>query len=254
MQPANVLPAPGPAAQPPEIPPRSEATWALALRIVLVAAGIAAAVWLLVALRAIALEVLLAVVLASGLRGPVERLQRAGLSSGLSVLVIYLGALLGLGALVFVIVPPTIRELEELVADAPRLAAWAVDSLSGLQTALPFLPPLDQQLVGQFPSLIGQVGALSVQALAVARIAVGFLGGLLDAFFVLLVTLYLVVDGERVRDYLLRFLPPERWDEAAMAAARREIDEGDVIDGIRIAGASVFAEKILEDGVQALVY
>ena len=37
-------------------------------------------------------------------------------------------------------------------------------------------------------------------------------------------------------------------------AARREIDEDDVIDGIKIAGAAVFAEKVLEDGVQVLVY
>jgi predicted peroxiredoxin len=40
----------------------------------------------------------------------------------------------------------------------------------------------------------------------------------------------------------------------SQCAARREIDESDVIDGIRIAGAAVFAEKVLEDGVQALVY
>ena len=37
-------------------------------------------------------------------------------------------------------------------------------------------------------------------------------------------------------------------------AARRDIAEDDVIDGIRIAGAAVFAEEILADGVQALVY
>ena len=37
-------------------------------------------------------------------------------------------------------------------------------------------------------------------------------------------------------------------------AARREITEDGVIDGIRVAGAAVFAEEILEDGVQALVY
>jgi predicted peroxiredoxin len=37
-------------------------------------------------------------------------------------------------------------------------------------------------------------------------------------------------------------------------AARRGITEADVLDGVRIAGAAVFAEEILEDGVQALVY
>lgn len=37
-------------------------------------------------------------------------------------------------------------------------------------------------------------------------------------------------------------------------AARREIAAGDVIPGIRIAGAAVFVEEALVDGVQALVY
>ncbi len=37
-------------------------------------------------------------------------------------------------------------------------------------------------------------------------------------------------------------------------AARRSIEEPDLLPGIRIAGAAVFAEEILGDGVQALVY
>lgn len=37
-------------------------------------------------------------------------------------------------------------------------------------------------------------------------------------------------------------------------AERRSIGADDVVDGVRIAGAAVFAEEILGDGVQALVY
>ncbi|MFD4989625.1 DsrE family protein [Streptomyces sp. NPDC058374] len=37
-------------------------------------------------------------------------------------------------------------------------------------------------------------------------------------------------------------------------AARREITEADVIEGVRIAGAQVFVSEIMADGVQALVY
>ncbi len=37
-------------------------------------------------------------------------------------------------------------------------------------------------------------------------------------------------------------------------AARRGIAEGDLRDGITIAGAAVFAEEVLGEGVQALVY
>jgi len=37
-------------------------------------------------------------------------------------------------------------------------------------------------------------------------------------------------------------------------AARREITPEQVIPGVRVAGAAVFAEEILQEGVQALVY
>ena len=37
-------------------------------------------------------------------------------------------------------------------------------------------------------------------------------------------------------------------------ASRRGIVEGDLRDGIAIAGAAVFTEEVLADGVQALVY
>jgi predicted peroxiredoxin len=40
----------------------------------------------------------------------------------------------------------------------------------------------------------------------------------------------------------------------SQCAARREITEADVLPGVRIAGAAVFTEEILGDGVQAIVY
>jgi predicted peroxiredoxin len=37
-------------------------------------------------------------------------------------------------------------------------------------------------------------------------------------------------------------------------AARREITPGDLLHGVRIAGAAVFVEEVLADDAQALVY
>jgi predicted peroxiredoxin len=37
-------------------------------------------------------------------------------------------------------------------------------------------------------------------------------------------------------------------------AARRDIAEKDVIEGVRIAGAQVFVQEAMADGTQALVY
>jgi predicted peroxiredoxin len=40
----------------------------------------------------------------------------------------------------------------------------------------------------------------------------------------------------------------------SQCAARRGIVDGDLREGVTIAGAAVFAEQVLADGVQALVY
>jgi predicted peroxiredoxin len=40
----------------------------------------------------------------------------------------------------------------------------------------------------------------------------------------------------------------------AQCAARRDITEKDVLEGVRIAGAQVFVSEIMADDVQALVY
>lgn len=45
-----------------------------------------------------------------------------------------------------------------------------------------------------------------------------------------------------------------RLTVCSQCAARREITEADLLDGVRIAGAAGFAEEVLGDGVQALVY
>jgi predicted peroxiredoxin len=37
-------------------------------------------------------------------------------------------------------------------------------------------------------------------------------------------------------------------------AARREITEDDLIEGVRIAGAATFVAEVLADGAKALVY
>jgi predicted peroxiredoxin len=45
-----------------------------------------------------------------------------------------------------------------------------------------------------------------------------------------------------------------RVTACTQCAARRDIGPGDVLDGVRIAGAAVFVEEIMTDGAQAIVY
>ncbi|SRR6266540_7536865 len=57
-----------------------------------------------------------------------------------------------------------------------------------------------------------------------------------------------------LKDLLDSVLAGGQVTVCTQCAERRGITADDVLDGIRIAGAAVFTEEILGDGVQALVY
>src|SRR5687768_5620939 len=55
-------------------------------------------------------------------------------------------------------------------------------------------------------------------------------------------------------DLLATVLAAGQVTLCTQCAQRRGITAQDVVEGVRVAGAAVFAEEILADGVQALVY
>jgi predicted peroxiredoxin len=55
-------------------------------------------------------------------------------------------------------------------------------------------------------------------------------------------------------DLLATVLGSGRVTVCSQCAARRGLTEADLVPGARIAGAALFAEEVLEEGVQALVY
>ena len=55
-------------------------------------------------------------------------------------------------------------------------------------------------------------------------------------------------------DLLDLLLASGKVTACTQCAARREIAPGDVLPGIRIAGAAVFVEEVTTEGAQALVY
>jgi predicted PurR-regulated permease PerM len=190
------------------------AAWAVAWRIVLLVVLIVLGVWLAIAVQAILLQLLVALILATGLSPLVERLHRLGLSRGGSVLMIYLLFIIALVLLAWAIVPPVVQQAESLVVEVPRFDDRALELLAGLQERFPFLPPLDAELAAQIRSLGGQIGAvmsqLLSQAVNVARVVLNVFSGLVTAVLILLLTLYLVIDGPRIQAYVLSFSPPDR--------------------------------------------
>ena len=55
-------------------------------------------------------------------------------------------------------------------------------------------------------------------------------------------------------DLLAALLAGGQVTLCTQCAVRRGIGEGDVVEGVRIAGAAVFVEEVMGDGARALVY
>ncbi|HLI25781.1 MAG TPA: AI-2E family transporter [Chloroflexota bacterium] len=189
---------------------RFETSWRLIVRTVLLVAALGLGLWLAVSLRAVLLQLLLALILATGLTPLVDWLAGRGLPRGAAVLLIYLVLVLGLVLLGVLLVPPILDEIERLAANAPTYGDRLADWLRALQRQYPLLPPLDEQLAQQVRGLGGQLAVLAAQAVTVARLAVGVFSGALHGVLVLILTLYLVVFGQTIREYLLAFVPAAR--------------------------------------------
>ncbi|GAA4596059.1 DsrE family protein [Planotetraspora phitsanulokensis] len=65
---------------------------------------------------------------------------------------------------------------------------------------------------------------------------------------------FVLAEAAPLADLLDAVLAAGRVTLCTQCAARREITVDDVIDGVRIAGASTFVEEVLAEDVQALVY
>lgn len=188
--------------------------WATPVRLVVAAVGALIALWLVIELRDLLLQVLIAMILAAGISPLTERLTRIGVPRGISVLLVYVLVLLAVVGLGFLLVPPVVIQVQALVTQAPDFGARFVQSLSALQRQFTFLPPLGPALQDQVKQLGNQAGAIFTQALNLLGVAFGVFGGLLTLLLTLLITFYLVVDGERTRAYLLSFLPAQRLAQA----------------------------------------
>jgi predicted PurR-regulated permease PerM len=204
----------------------------VAARTVLLAFALVLAVWLVVRLQSVLVQLLLAVILAAGMGPLVNQLAAHPWvtvgrwswrpSRGLVVLVLYLALVLLVSLLGAILVPPLVNEIEDLVRRLPGYAADLQAWLLTLPERYPFLPAIDLAagLAEQLRAGAAQLASLLGQALLLVRLALGLLSGTLNGIFVLILALYLTADSERILRSVLSFLPADRQELAERVAFR----------------------------------
>ncbi|MDP9468189.1 MAG: AI-2E family transporter, partial [Chloroflexota bacterium] len=135
------------------------------------------------------------------------------LSRGIAVGVAYLFALLALGFVLFTTGAAITQQLAQATTEFPETATKIEATLAGYQSTLG-LDRFDIDLVGLFRSAQDQVGnlagAIFDQAQGIAGATLATLGAL---FLILILSLYMLADSEKLLAKLNRVVPRQYSDE-----------------------------------------
>jgi len=135
------------------------------------------------------------------------------LSRGIAVGVAYLFALVALGFVLFTTGAAITQQVAQATAEFPETATKIEATLAGYQSALG-LDRFDIDLVGLFRSAQDQVGnlagAIFDQAQGIAGATLATLGAL---FLILILSLYMLADSEKLLAKLNRVVPRQYTDE-----------------------------------------
>ena len=119
------------------------------------------------------------------------------------VLLVYSGLIIILIVISSLVFPPVIDNLQGLFLAAPRFFADIEQSIEQLRDQYPWIPDIqvNQSLIVQVTS---QIRAYLPTAFS---IFFGVLNTIFDAFFMLVLALYITLEAPHIRDFVLRLVP-----------------------------------------------
>jgi predicted PurR-regulated permease PerM len=200
--------------------PRVVVSWSP--RMVAAGAGVVALAAITVAglyaVRYVLVLVYVCLILAVALHRPVRAIERFAAASfgrrpprSVAVLGLYLSAAAVLGAMVMTVLPPLVVQARELGARAPQLVERAQSFLdaNGLERV---------RLASLVPQWVRDGGADVVGT--VFGTMTSILGGVLGLATIVVLTFYLLLDGEALVDRVSRLVPSRRRPQARAIGAR----------------------------------
>jgi predicted PurR-regulated permease PerM len=202
--------------------------WRVILRGVGVIFALVVVVFLITELRSLLVQLALAVLLAAAANPIVEWMTTSKQAlgwrwrppRGLAALLVFVAGLLVLVLGAVVVLATVGPDVSALAASSPLYVAQAQ---AAIQAAAGSNPDLAARFSGAVPSLQDiMAGAIAVlaQAPRLLSVATGVLGGVVYLLFTLILALYLTIDGDRIRRYLIQLLPFDRQEQALAVTER----------------------------------
>jgi predicted PurR-regulated permease PerM len=158
-------------------------------------------VWLAIQLWHVLLLVFMAFLVAAALSPLVHRLEARGWSVGAAVAALILIVLAGIGVSVWFLVPQMVSEGQALVDKMPEYIDRA-------QVILQKYPTINERVQGYFEPAASGDEAPSVPLSQVVELGNTVVQGLVDTFVVLVMAIYILLDGERIYSAIAHYLNP----------------------------------------------
>jgi predicted PurR-regulated permease PerM len=183
-------------------------------KIILVAIAILAGLYLLWLIRSVIGTLFISIFLAVALGPAVDFFQkRLHLRRGMAIGLTYVSLLLSVVGVALLVVPPIVDQTNRFVTHVPGY----IQDLRNNKTIQRYddkydITPKLQQQAEKLPSHFGDA------ATALQNIAVGLFNAIILVVTVLVMTFFLLLDGKRLFEWLLRELGPERGDRVRAIA------------------------------------
>ncbi len=172
-------------------------------KVILTLAGI----WLLFRLWPLLVQLVVAFLLAAALDPSVTRLERRGWPRSASIAAITAGFLAVVGLVLWLLIPPLIEQGANFASNLPAYT----DRVQGL---LNKYPAVQERIESASAEGSADPTAVFTGALAFGS---GLVQGVATFFIVLVLTVYLLVDGERVYSWVTHYLPPRQRAKIRLA-------------------------------------
>lgn len=171
-----------------------EISWLSILKVVAVIGGI----YLLFYLADIFLILFVVFILAAALSPFVDTMKnKLKIPRIMSILLIYIGLLLVVALTIYAIIPPAIEQLQNLSQNLPDYAK----KITALFSSLSESPVSTTNSIQSASSTLGNVAGTFVQS------AGTFFGGLTTVFYILILTLFLLLEEDGIRKFFVSLLP-----------------------------------------------
>jgi predicted PurR-regulated permease PerM len=175
------------------------------LRVGVILLALVGGALLVARLQELVVVLLIAVVLAEGLRPVVDGLERRGIPRGLARALLYVAIVAVLATVFVVLTRPVVTESRAVLADLPRYQALFERNLAQLLDQLSLDPSVASQVAGSAGGIAR--GTLSFAAT--------LLRGVLDTVVILLLSFLWLTAGRPLGGFLLGLLPPSGRTRAA---------------------------------------